>query len=202
MTIVKTASHKTGSVAKPSILIFAGSNRAGSVNKKLARQTSSVAEQLGIDARLIDLKDYPMPLYDGDLEQEHGVPASAEAFAELIKEHDGVIIASPEYNGAFTPLLKNTIDWATRIDKGVLAGKMIGLMSATPGRGGGKRGLKLLHDWLANMRLSIIPEPFSLPQALQAFGEDGTLAPEHQAGLEAFVGQWLQAVSREEAVAA
>jgi NAD(P)H-dependent FMN reductase len=202
MTTVKISSYQTGSVAKPSILIFAGSNRAGSVNKKLARQALSVAEQLGIDARLIDLKDYPMPLYDGDLEQEHGVPATAEAFAALIKQHDGIIVASPEYNGAFSPLLKNTIDWTTRVERGVLSGKTVGLMSATPGRGGGKLGLKVLREWFANMRLSVQTESFSLPQALQAFDEDGTLSSERRAGLEAFIRQWLQAADKEEAIAA
>jgi len=186
----------------PAILIFAASARSNSINKKLARQAAATAERLGAKASFIDLQNYPMPLYDGDLEQERGIPEKAAAFAELIRNHDGLIIASPEYNGAFTPLLKNTIDWATRVDYRILADKTIGLMSASPGKGGGGRGLELVRQWFANMGLIVTEERFSLAQAPQAFQEDGGLAGEKQLELESFIRQLLQAIGDKEQIAA
>lgn len=171
---------------KPSILVFAGSSRQDSVNKRLAQQASNTAQKLGFESDFIDLKDYPMPLYNGDLEQAEGIPESAQNLETLIKKYDIVIIASPEYNGGFTALLKNTIDWTSRVDKGFLKEKTIGLMSATPGPGGGARVLALLRTWFESMRLSVAPEVFSLPKMMEAFGADG-LEVGKQGELEQFI---------------
>ena len=171
---------------KPSMLVFAGSSRQHSLNKRLAQRASATAQKLGFKADFIDLKDYPMPLYDGDLEQAQGIPEKARELEALIQNYDVVIIASPEYNGAFTPLLKNTIDWVSRIDMAFLKSKTIALMSVTPGGGGGARGLALLRAWLENMRLSVVSETFTLPKAREAFVEGG-LVGEKGAELEQFV---------------
>ena len=96
---------------KSSIVTFAGSARRGSLNKKLARGAALVAESLGAEGVFVDLGDYPLPIYDGDLEVSEGIPENARALAELIEDADGLFIASPEYNGAYSALLKNTIDW-------------------------------------------------------------------------------------------
>ncbi|MGV1014977.1 MAG: NADPH-dependent FMN reductase, partial [Methyloceanibacter sp.] len=93
------------------LLCFSGSTREGSYNKKLALLARHIAEANGIDAVFVDLKDYPMPLYNGDLEAAEGPPERARAFKALLGEYEGVFIASPEYNSSVTPLLKNTLDW-------------------------------------------------------------------------------------------
>ncbi len=93
---------------KPTILTLAGSARRDALNKQLARIAAEQASGQGAEGAFIDLADYPLPLYDGDFEQSGGIPNNAVQLAELIKEADGLLIASPEYNGAYTPLLKNT----------------------------------------------------------------------------------------------
>lgn len=185
----------------PSILFFAGSSRAESIHKKLARQAATTARQLGYESRFLDLKDYPLPLYDGDLEAEQGVPAQAAALEAVIRRHDAVVIASPEYNGAFTPLLKNSIDWVTRVDKGVLKPKTVGLMSASPGRGGGARGLALARAWLESMRVEVADDPFSLPLAAQAFTAEG-LTRDKAAELERFVERVARTAAARQRLAA
>ncbi len=177
----------------PSILIFAGSARRDSLNKKLARQAATVAHRSGARATFIDLRDYPMPLYDGDYERQSGVPWAAQELARLIREHDAMIIASPEYNGAFTPLLKNAIDWVSRVDVRLLANQPLGLMSASPGKGGGRRGLELARLWLRNMRVPVLDVQYTLPEAMRRLAED-RLPPAEQAELERFVKQVLEAV--------
>ena len=102
---------------KPKILVFAGSTRNHSINKQLAQIAAAKANELGGEGVLIDLADYEMPLYHGDVERDDGIPDAARRFAELVSDADGIVIASPEYNGAYSPLLKNTIDWVTRVDK-------------------------------------------------------------------------------------
>src|ERR1700759_1011464 len=97
--------------SKPRILIFAASNRADSYHRRLARAAVESLTAAGAEVTLADLRDYPLPLYDGDLETAQGLPERAKTFKELLRSHDGVVIASPEYNGSFSALLKNTIDW-------------------------------------------------------------------------------------------
>jgi len=149
---------------KPTILTFAGSARRESLNKQLARIAADHATAQGAEAVFIDLVDYELPLYDGDLEQTHGIPAHAVDLAELVDNADGLFIASPEYNGAYTPLLKNTIDWVTRVDNRAFV-RPIALGSATPGRMGGRNGLDVLRATLENMGVPVIAEQFALPHA-------------------------------------
>ena len=162
------------------ILIFAGSARRDSLNKKLAQAAAAEAQELGAEATFIDLADFPMPLYDGDLESDGGVPEKAAALRELIAEHDALFLACPEYNGSITPLLKNAIDWTSRPDGEVkqlaaYRGKVAGLASASPGGLGGLRGLAHVRAILSGIGVLVVPGEISVSRAHQAFGEDGAL---------------------------
>ena len=103
---------------KPKILAFAGSIRKDSYNKRLAKVALLAAEKFGAQTTYIDLHDYQMPLYCEDYEAEHGKPESVSKFQELLKSHNGFLIASPEYNSSLTGILKNAIDWSTRPNVG------------------------------------------------------------------------------------
>ena len=146
------------------IMITAGSTRRDSAHALLARHVAGRLDELDRSHVLVDLAEYDMPLYHGDLEAEVGVPESAHRLAELIAESGALLIATPEYNGAVTPLLKNTVDWVTRVDIGVLRDTYIGMMAASPGRLGGTRGLAMVRTWFDAMRLVVHDSDLSLPQ--------------------------------------
>lgn len=146
------------------ILVLAGSIRRGSVHGLLARHAAATIDSAGRECLRVDLADFEMPLYHGDLEAEQGVPGAAYRLAELVGDSGALLIASPEYNGAVTPLLKNTVDWVTRIDIGVLRDTYIGLMAASPGRLGGTRGLAMTRTWFENMRLIVHDDELSMPR--------------------------------------
>ena len=156
------------------IAVFAASARRDSVNKHVARVVSDVLGDRRVEAQFVDLADYEMPLYHGDIESVHGIPEPTHRLAEQLRPAIGLLIASPEHNGAMTALLKNTIDWLTRIDLRILAGKYVGLMAASPGRLGGTRGLGLVRQWMDTMELAVAPEKLSIPrvgEVLDASGE-------------------------------
>lgn len=178
---------------QPRILVFAGSTREGSFNKKLARLAAKAAERLGAQVTYIDLRDHPLPLYDGDLESAHGLPENAKKLKKLMKEHHGFLISAPEYNSSITGVLKNAIDWASRSEPGeapllCFTEKFAGLMSASPGALGGLRGLTTLRSILENIGTHVIPLQMALPKAHEAFDADGSLKdPKQQATLEKLV---------------
>ncbi len=122
-----------------------------------------------------------MSLFNQDLEYEQGMPENARKFKKLLIEHDALIIASPEYNSAFSPLLKNVIDWASRAESDdepplvAYQGKMAAIMAASPGALGGLRGLVFLRMLLANIGVTVLPEQQTIPQAFKAFNDDGSL---------------------------
>ena len=162
------------------VLTFAGSLRRDSYNKKLARVAAASLRSAGADVTLLELNDYPLPLYDGDLEAEHGVPAAAMELKRIFREHNGLLIASPEYNSGYSGVLKNTIDWISRPvpDEPPLAafdGKCAALVSASPGALGGLRGLFALREMLQNIRVTILPDMLAISKAHEAFTPDGTL---------------------------
>jgi chromate reductase, NAD(P)H dehydrogenase (quinone) len=164
------------------LLFFAGSTREGSYNKKLARLAQHIATANGIEGVFVDLRDYPMPLYNGDLEAEQGPPQKAAEFKALLSEYQGVFIASPEYNSSVTPLLKNTIDWVTRIKaKGetgleVYKTRVFAISGASPGYYGTMRSLLNLRQILAvGVGTTVIPQQLALPRANDAFDEEGRL---------------------------
>jgi chromate reductase, NAD(P)H dehydrogenase (quinone) len=146
------------------ILVVAGSIRRASFNALLARAVADELSRRDREHLLVSLADHEMPIYHGDHEDEHGVPATAHELAALLRDSGGLVIASPEYNGSFSPLLKNSIDWVTRVDMGVLRDTLIGLTAASPGRGGGARGLAMVRTWFENMRLTVATENLTIPQ--------------------------------------
>lgn len=163
------------------ILVFAGSARSGSFNKRLARLAAGRVEAAGGQATFIDLRDYPIPLYDGDLEREQGIPAPARHLKDVLAEHSGLIVVSPEYNGFITPLLKNTLDWLSRPDGDqdglALFRNRVGcVLSASPGGLGGMRSLALARQLLTNLGVTVLPDQLGVSRAAKAFTDDGELA--------------------------
>lgn len=173
------------------IVAFAGSLRSGSHNKKLIRIAAAGARAAGAQVTDLDLRDVSMPLYDGDIEREQGLPPNAKVFKRMLVEHHGMLISSPEYNSAFPAVLKNAIDWASRPEPNEPAlaafkGKIAGLMAASPGQLGGVRGLAVLRSILSNIGVIVIPTQMAIARANEAFDEDGSLKDERQqAGIEA-----------------
>lgn len=164
------------------LLFFAGSTREGSFNRKLASLAHHIAAANGIEAVLAELKDYPMPLYNGDLEAKEGPPERAAAFKALLSEYQGVFIASPEYNSSITPLLKNTLDWVTRVrEKGetgleVFRSRVFAISGASPGYYGTMRALLHLRQILEiGTGATVIPQQLAVPRAMDAFEADGSL---------------------------
>ena len=144
------------------VLAFAGSTRDESFNKRLIRIAAAGARAAGADVTLIDLRDFPMPLYDGDLEAAEGLPEAAIQLCALMREHGGFLISSPEYNSGMLAVLKNTIDWASRPMKGeaplaAFDGKVAAIMAASPGALGGMRGLVHLRMILGNIKTLVLP---------------------------------------------
>jgi chromate reductase len=165
---------------QPKILAFSGSARKNSYNQQLVRIAAQGAEQAGAEVSLINLGDFPMPIFNQDYEAEHGLPEAARAFKRLLIEHDGFLIASPEYNSAFSPLLKNAIDWASRREGDeapLLAyrGKVAGIMAASPGALGGLRGLVFLRLLLSNIGVTVLAEQQGIVHADKALHPDGYL---------------------------
>jgi len=175
---------------QPRILAFAGSARTDSFNKKLIRIAVDGARAAGADVTLIDLREYPMPLYDGDCEKEKGVPENGVKLKKLFIEHHGLLISSPEYNSSISPLLKNTIDWVSRPAPGepplvAFTGKVAALLSASPGALGGLRGLVTVRSILGNIGVIVLPDQTAVSKAGEAFNSDGSLKDaKQQAGIE------------------
>ena len=172
------------------ILVFAGSARRDSLYKKLARVAAQFAREAGAEATFVDLDDYPIPLYHGDLEAASGMPENARKLRGIFLAHDALIIASPENNSSMSSLLKNTIDWLSRDvedgkgDSSGLApwrGKVAGLMAASPGGFGGIRALPHLRQILAALGVTVLGTQVAVPRAHEAFTADGSLADERVA---------------------
>lgn len=176
---------------KIKILSFAGSLRKDSYNKKIIQYANRGAEQEGAEVTYIDLSDYPLPVYNAEIEEKEGLPPNAIKIKELMWKHDGFIIASPEYNSSISGVLKNTIDWASRnasADEVYLScfiEKVALLISASPGGLGGLRGLVHLRAILENINTFVIPGQKTIPNAAEAFDEEGNLkSPQQQKALE------------------
>lgn len=163
---------------KVRILAFAGSTRIKSYNKKLAAVAAKGAEAAGAEVTLIDLRDYPLPLFDEDLEAMEGLPENARALRELFLSHDALIIANPEYNGSLSAVLKNTIDWLSRRQEGdeplvCFKDKVALLVAASPGALGGLRALRHLQTVLMGIKVIVLPEQKAIPNANKVFDENG-----------------------------
>jgi NAD(P)H-dependent FMN reductase len=166
--------------SSPRIVAFAGSLRADSFNRKLVRIAAAGAEEAGADVTEIDLRDYPMPVYDGDLEAAEGIPEPVRRLKAMLKPADGFLIASPEYNSSISGMLKNVIDWTSRPEPdeprlAAWSGKAAALMSASPGALGGLRGLVHVRSILGNIDVLVLPGQRAIGHAADAFDHDGAL---------------------------
>lgn len=164
----------------PRILALAGSLRVGSYNAKILAAAADGARAAGADVTRIDLRDFPLPPYDGDLEAAEGLPANALRLKELFKAADGLLIASPEYNSAVSGTLKNVFDWVSRTAPGEkplegFKGKVAALCSASPGALGGIRGLASVRSILGNIGVVVLPDQVSVPKANEAFDDEGNV---------------------------
>lgn len=163
------------------ILAFAGSTRAGSFNKQLLSQAVVAANHQGVQITHIDLKDFPLPLYDGDLEESAGLPESAKHLKALFMDHQGLLLACPEYNSSISGVLKNTLDWVSRPVPEeseyliCFKDKVAALMSASPGELGGLRGLVVVRSMLENVGTMVLPSQVTLPKANEKFDPNGRL---------------------------
>ena len=161
----------------PKILVLPGSTRAGSYNVKLAALAAKELTLLDVDVTRISLADYPLPLYEADVDVR-GQPDNAVKLKQMIMAHQGVFIASPEYSASVTPLLKNAIDWVSRVrERGdptyaAFTGRVFAIASASPGRSGGLRSLMALRQILElGCKALVIPEQVAIPRAESAFDE-------------------------------
>ena len=168
------------------LLVFAGSTRAGSWNRQLASAVGDMATAEGAQVTRIELADFDVPLYNADLEAK-GTPRDVVRLKEIFYAHPAWLVCSPEYNGSYTALLKNTIDWVSSPIKGdatwgsgskPFAGKVVGLLSASPGALGGLRSLSHLTPLLMNLQCWVAPRQFALSRAHEAFDPDGQLSTE------------------------
>ncbi len=174
----------------PKILAFAGSLRKESYNKKLVKVAAHAARNQGAEVTLIDLKDFPLPIFDEDIEAQ-GLPENARKLKDLFLAHNALLVSCPEYNSSITAVLKNTIDWVSRPVTGeypleCFDGKVAALLSASPGPLGGLRGLVIVRSLLSNIKVTLLPDQFALTNASTAFDNDGFLKdPKQLATVEA-----------------
>ena len=160
------------------ILVFAGSLRKESLNKKLATLIADKIGKLGVEVDHPDFREFSMPVYDGDLDISDGFPGGTISLGQRIEASDGLVIVSPEYNFGVPGPLKNAIDWLSRIRPHPTIGKTGFLASASPGLVGGSRGLIALRPSLSFMGMWLSGDTFSLAQAGQAFKSEDKLEDE------------------------
>ena len=187
------------------ILIFAGSTRQDSYNRKLAKVAASIARQQGAEPSLLELSDYDIPLYNADLEAQ-GTPPDVIRLKQAMHSHAAWIVCSPEYNGSYPALLKNAIDWASSPVKGdaqwsdgvlPFRNKVVGMASASPGGLGGLRAQSHLAALLLNLECWVAPRSHAVSHAAEAFDAQGhLLRTQNQQGMEALVQQVLWAAGR------
>jgi len=165
------------------ILAFSGSARKQSYNQAVAAVAAKGAELAGAEVTLINLADYPMPLFNEDEEASNGMPEGALAFKQLLLSHDAFIIASPEYNSSYPALLKNAIDWASRMGEGekplqAFRGKVVSIMAASAGALGGMRVLVVLKMLLGNIGMHVLPNQRAIGKVNTLVDENGDLVDE------------------------
>ncbi len=166
---------------QPKILAFAGSLRKDSYNKKLIKIAVKGAEAAGASVTLIDLKEYPLPVYDQDIEDSSGIPENAIKLKKLFLGHDGFLISCPEYNSSMPAAFKNAIDWVSRpadaqeVYLSPFIDKVVVLMSASPGQLGGLRSLVHVRAMFGNIFSLVLPQQKCIPLAHEAFDGQGNL---------------------------
>ena len=177
-------------MASPKILVLPGSLRTGSLNARLAALATKELTLLDADVTRISLVDYPLPLYDADLDARSGQPANAVKLKQMIAAHHGIFIASPEYSASVTPLLKNALDWVSRVrERGdptyaAYKGRVFAIASASTGAAGGLRSLMALRQILElGCGALVIPEQVAIPDAERAFDDMDNLVEARLANL-------------------
>ncbi len=179
--IVQIYARRVNMAYRPKILAFAGSLRKDSWNKKLVKIAITGAESAGADVTYIDLKDYPLPIYDQDIEDAQGLPENALKLKELMWKNDGFLISCPEYNSSMSACFKNVIDWTSRMAPkeevylSCFIDKVVMLMSASPGGLGGLRGLVHAKAMFGNIFSIVLPQQKTISFADKAFEIDGNL---------------------------
>lgn len=186
--------------AEIKVLAFAGSTRSESYNKKLVKEAAERACEMGAKITVIDLKDFPMPLYEADLEKEKGMPENAKKLRQIMMAHDAMIIASPEYNASIPALLKNALDWASRSEEGegskaAFKGKKIAIMCATPGKRGGAHALSHLRTVLQDVGGIVVPSQLGIPRIYE-------MTPEKEENKQVVLKQMLHELLAESPVPA
>ncbi len=179
------------------VAVLVGSNRTGSINRTLAGMIADGLVGRGVAATVVELADFDLPLFDADLLARDGPPPAARELHDLIVAADGLVIVSPEYNGAMTPLLKNSIDWASRVDMALLLAKRVALAAASPGRRGAANALDVTSRWLPYVGADVHPETFGLP-SFRHVVIDGELTDGHGERLDAFLdglADWFRSPS-------
>ncbi|MEL7543436.1 MAG: NAD(P)H-dependent oxidoreductase [Pseudomonadota bacterium] len=188
----------------PTVLVFAGSTRTGSLSAQLANAMALALNDAGAAPNLITLADYKADIYNGDDEEAHGAPQSMRDLNALIHAHDGVAIATPEYNAYFPPLLKNALDWCSRPSSTdhrppLPRGKPAAVIASAPGPKGGIRVLPKLRDQMIELGFAVTPEPLAVGNAGDAFDEAGRLKDDFGAGQLKTVAESLVAMCRAQA---
>ena len=179
------------------ILAISGSSRRDSLNRKLLEIAAQGARDAGAAVTVAQLTDFDLPIYDGDLEAERGLPNGARKLQALVETHHALLIATPEFNGGYTALLKNAVDWISRPrgdgSSGValMAGKAAALMSASPGQLGGLRSQTAMRAVLDKLGMLVIPQGFALSMAHEAFDAQGQLKDSNASRLVSSVGESL-----------
>ncbi len=187
---------------KTRLLAFAGSLRKDSLNQQLIQHLAHEARKAGAEVTVITLRDYPLPIYDGDIEAT-GIPENVRRLQALLADHQGLLISCPEYNGCVPALVKNTLDWISRplVDTtpgmSLFKGKVAGICSASPGSLGGLRGLLDLRDMLAKFNLWVAPSQVAIAKANEAFTDQGMLThPDQQAALAQLAAEVVELTQR------
>lgn len=183
-------------MSKPKILAFSGSLRRESWNRKLVHVAAEGARAAGAEVTAIELREFPLPVFDEDLEAASGLPPAGRRLKDLFLAHDGLLLGCPEYNSAITAAMKNAIDWVSRPVQGepplgCFAGKIAALLAASPGALGGLRGLPMTRVILSNINVTVLPQQFALPRAHEAFNPDGSLRDEKLNAAARGVGEAL-----------
>ncbi len=184
--------------AEMKVLAFAASTRSDSYNRKLVLEAADIARKMGATVTVADLKDYQIPFYNADDESRKGMPAKAKQFRQLMIKNDAIIIASPEYNASIPAVLKNLIDWTSRGENGSYSPeaykeKKFAIMSASPGKQGGARGLIHLRTILEAVGGEVISKQVSITESHKAFDTKGMLTdPSLKEQLQQEIDQLLQ----------
>ena len=187
------------------LLVFAGSTRQHSFNRKLAAACAQMGRDAGAEVTHLELADFDVPMYNADLEAQ-GTPPDVMRLKALVHDHPALVICSPEYNGSYTALLKNTIDWISSPVKGdpvwvdgdrSLRSKVVGIVSASNGALGGLRSLQHLAALMLLSQCWLAPKQFAVSRAADAFDERGQLKlPNQHQGVKSVVEQVLWAAGR------